>query len=149
MKLVALLAFLAARTPSAAAAQASIIIWGTEEVDAGEFAIDLQRDPSAYAGSYRFGDSEGEATFRLSVQGHRVTGRLTYAVWKNNTWELREVRLDEGRIEGAMLIAPGWSGVFVRWDGTDYERGGRGLVLFRSLGQRLDGQFGYRMAEER
>jgi hypothetical protein len=54
-----------------------------DEADAGEFEAGGPTPPSAYAGEYHFGDSEGESTLTLSVQGNAVTGTLGYADWEN------------------------------------------------------------------
>jgi hypothetical protein len=109
-----------------AAAQRPVLIDGHEEVPAGEFVPDEANSPSAYAGDYHFGDSEGESTLSLTVQGNAVSGRLAYGVFKNEAWVAQEVRLEGGSIEGATLTAPGWSGVFVRYQGQP------GLVILRA-----------------
>lgn len=119
-----------------AAAQRPVLIDGHEEVPAAEFVPDEANAPSAYAGDYHFGDSEGESTLSLTVQGNSVTGRLAYAVWENETWVAQEVRLEGGAIEGATLTAPGWSGVFVRYQGQP------GLVILRAPTDVLQVEFG-------
>jgi hypothetical protein len=96
------------------------------EVAPGEFVADLADNPSEYAGRYHFGDSEGESTLTLEVQGSAVSGALGYADWENETWVGKELRLDGGRISGARLTAPEWSGVFVRYQGKP------GLVILRA-----------------
>jgi hypothetical protein len=122
-----------------AAAGKPILLPTAEEVAAGEFVADTASSPSAYAGDYRFGDSEGESTLSLTVRGNAVTGGLGYASWENETWVGKEVRLDGGTIVGSTLTAPGWSGVFVRF------RGRPGLVILKApdilsveFGEKLD-----------
>jgi hypothetical protein len=99
---------------------------GLEEASASEFVADTAKTPSAYAGDYHFGESEGESTLTLTVKGNTVTGVLEYADWVNKRWVGRQLRLDGGRIDGSMLVAPGWSGVFVRYEGQP------GLVILRA-----------------
>lgn len=113
-----------------AAAGRSILVPGGsgEEVAPGEFVADLADSSSEYAGEYHFGDSEWESTLTLEVQGSAVSGALGYADWENDTWVGKELRLDGGRISGARLTAPGWSGVFVRYQGRP------GLVILRAPG---------------
>lgn len=145
VKLAAVLALLAVCVPAFLSAQAYIMVRGYVEVEPGEFTIDLQPSAAAYAGTYHFGDSEEESDLELSVSGNRVTGRLTWGeLVDDRAWVESEARLEGGRIEGAMLIAPGWSGVFVRWNGNDGEEGGRGLIIFRAPQDRLKTEFGYR-----
>ena len=123
----------------AAAGQTILVSGGSgEEVAAGEFVPDLVESPSAYAGGYHFGDSEWESTLELSVQGDSVSGVLGYADWENETWVGKELRLQGGRIDGARLVAPGWSGIFVRYEGRP------GLVILRAPAQ-LGIEFGEKL----
>lgn len=110
------------------------------EADAGEFKADGANPPLAYAGEYHFGDSEGESTLTLSVQGNAVTGTLGYADWENETWVGKEVRFDSGRIEHGKLTAPGWSGIFASY------RGQPGLIILRAPTERLQIEFGERVS---
>jgi hypothetical protein len=135
LALAAALALLAARP---GAAQQPILVSGYQEVPSEEFELNLDR-PSAYAGEYHFGDSEGESTLHLTVTGDRVSGRLTYAVWQNERFEPRAVPLREGRIVGAMLLAPEWSGVFVRLGRQ------KGLILFRNPTNFIRAEFGAKL----
>jgi hypothetical protein len=125
-----------------AAARQSIRVHGGEEdvenFNASEFVAD-EMSPPAYAGMYHFGDSEGESTLTLTVQGNTLAGTLQYSVWENETWVGKEVRLDDGRIAGARLIAPEWDGVFVRF------RGQPGLVILRAPTDRLGVEFGNKL----
>ncbi|HST62352.1 MAG TPA: hypothetical protein VLK84_26855 [Longimicrobium sp.] len=125
--------------PHASSAQQPILIRGFEEVAETEFTIDLE-EAWSYAARYHFGESEGESNLSLEVDGDRVTGTLDYGEVQDDTaWVIKQVRF-EGRIEGAMLIAPGWSGVFVRWKDE------RGLVLFRTPSPFIQGtQYGSRI----
>lgn len=111
------------------------------EADAGEFEAGGPNPPLAYAGEYHFGDSEGESTLTLSVQGNAVTGTLGYADWENETWVPKEVRFDSGRIERGKLTAPGWSGIFASY------RGQPGLIILRAPTERLQIEFGERASD--
>lgn len=124
-----------------AAAQQPILVGAGEEVPSGEFALDLRTGPSAYAGDYHFGDSESESTLTLTIRGGSVTGRLSYSTWDDakGTFVGDEVRLEGGRIVGAVLMAPGWSGVFVRYSGRP------GLVIFRAPDDVLKTEFGRKL----
>lgn len=138
LKTLALAAALAVFAARPVNAQQPILVSGYQEVPSGEFELDLDR-PSAYTGDYHFGDSEGESTLRLTVTGDRVSGRLTYSVYRNRRFEPREVPLRNGRIVGAMLVGPEWSGVFVR-------RGRqKGLVLFRAPVDFIRVEFGAKL----
>jgi|GEM_PF-4941694 hypothetical protein len=108
------------------------------DIDPGEFEAGGANPPSAYAGEYHFGDSEGESTLTLSVRGNAVTGILGYADWENEDWVPKEVRLDSGRIERGKLTAPGWSGIFVSHQGQP------GLIIIRSPAEFLQVEFGER-----
>ncbi len=127
-----------ALAPRPGLAQAMVVA-GVEEVPAGEFELYLEDRPAGYAGEYHFGDSEEESTLELTVAGDRVTGVLTYATFENDNWVPREVRLTGGRIVGAMLVAPEWSGVFVRLGRQ------RGLILFRNPTDWIRTEFGAKL----
>jgi hypothetical protein len=113
-----------------------------DSVAAGEFVPDEAGTPSAYAGQYHFGGSEWESTLTLSVQGSTVTGVLGYAEWENETWVGKEVRFGGGTIAGASLSAPGWMGVFVRYQGQP------GLVILRGPTEQLGGEFGTKLGDQ-
>lgn len=126
---------------SVAGAQA-IIDGEDEEVAAGDFTIDLATTPAAYAGRYHFGFSEGESDLVLTVRKGKVTGALSYGVWdtKANNWKSKTLRFT-GTIDGNMLIAGSWKGLFVR-------RGDRrGLLLIASPYRDVAMNFGYRYEE--
>lgn len=131
----------AAELRKLAAAQQTVLTWdydeggGEGEVPASEFVADVNR-PSAYAGSYHFGDSERESTLTITVQGEAVTGTLEYGGWENERWVTEVERLEGGTVEGARLSAPGWKGVFVRY------RGKPGLVILRGPGPLDRAEFG-------
>lgn len=110
-----------------------------DSVDAGEFVPSQASTPSAYGGEYHFGDSEWESTLTLSVQGNEVSGVLGYADWENESWVGKEVRFDGGRIAGASFSAPGWKGVFVRYQGQP------GIVILRAPTDRLSVQYGEKL----
>lgn len=115
-----------------AAAGGQVLVDGNEErVPAGELVVDTADTPAAYAGDYHFGDSEWESTLSLEVRGNAVTGTLKYAVFQNETWVAREMRLAGAAISGATLTARGWSGVFARYGGKP------GLVILRSPSDRI------------
>lgn len=111
-----------------------------DETDVSEFEVSEANPPSAYAGDYDFGDSEGESTLTLSMRGNAVTGTLGYADWENERWVPKEVRLDSGRIERGKLTAPGWSGIFVSYQGQP------GLIILRAPTHLMEVEFGERVS---
>lgn len=115
-----------------------VIVVDHGDTDPGEYEAGGANPPSAYAGEYHFGDSEGESTLTLSVQGNAVTGTLGYADWENEDWVPKEVRFDNGRIERGKLTAPGWSGIFASYQGQP------GLIILRSPAKLLQVEFGNR-----
>ena len=110
-----------------------------DSVSAGELVPHEATTPSAHGGEYHFGDSEWESTLTLSVQGNEVTGVLGYADWENETWVGKRVRFDGGKIIGASFSAPGWKGVFVRYQGRP------GIVILRAATDRLSVQYGEKL----
>lgn len=124
------------------AARGRLVGSGSEEVAAGGFVADVASTPSTYAGEYHFGDSEGESGLALKVQGSVVTGTLVYADWEKDTWVPKEVRFEGGRIEGVRLTAPGWKGVFVRYNGSP------GLLILEAPTDMLGVEFGFKQKPE-
>lgn len=122
------------------AARAQTFTDAMEEFSATVFALDVAASPSEYAGRYHFGESEWESELTLTVRGRSVTGVLTFGEWseKQQTWKTKKLRFT-GTIDGNMLVAGAWKGIFVR-------RGDRrGLLFMAAPDPHVAKEFGYRM----
>ena len=108
-------------------ASSQTILMGEDEIPVAAFQLDIASKPAEYAGDYHFGFSEGESNLHLVVKGTSVTGELSYGVFNDKGgWDERKVKLKGGKIVGNMLIADGWSGVFVRY------KENRGVIFFKA-----------------
>jgi hypothetical protein len=127
---------------SIARAQAPAITDGEGEISPDEMTINLEAKPTLYAGEYHFGFSEGESSLTLAVKGSSVSGIFSYGVFDEKSSQFKPKRHRfQGKIVGAMLVAPGWQGVFVK--GRDR----KGLVFFQAPTEYAHMQFGFRQSE--
>ena len=123
-------------------AHAQAITDGEGEIGPEEMTINLEAKPTLYTGEYHFGFSEGESSLTLAVKGSSVSGIFSYGVFDEKSSQFKPKRHRfQGKIVGAMLVAPGWQGVFVK--GRDR----KGLVFFEAPTEYAKMQFGYRQSE--
>ena len=77
--------------------------WGGQEVKESDLTPWIPKSEIEYAGTYHFGESEGESDFQFFFAGNYIVGQVHTGYWVENTniWKSKHINLTNIKIDKA------------------------------------------------